>query len=154
MLIIGFGAMIIASHQHFVSAAINYIAASTLAVYLIHDYPMTRTLLASVFNIVKFYDNGWAVLLSVGIAFLILLACLCMSIPRRAIWRVRLDKQPGKLFEVAHTQLEKVGRRLKPAFSRVYQVTRSKPYDACIRRHSEGSLRKATQAILSIATKV
>lgn len=117
-IIIGFGALIIASHQHFVSAAINYIAGSTLAVYLIHDYPTTRTLLASVFNIAKFYDSGWAVLLSVGIALLIFLACICIDIPRRAIWRVRLDKQPGKLFEVAYTQLEKVGRRLKPAFSR------------------------------------
>lgn len=118
MLIIGFGALIIASHQHFVSAAINYIAGSTLAVYLIHDYPTTRTLLASVFNIAKFYDSGWAVLLSVGIALLIFLACICIDIPRRSIWRVRLDKQPGKLFEVAYTQLEKVGRRLKPAFTR------------------------------------
>lgn len=48
IIIIRFRALIIASHQHFVSAAINYIAASTLAVYLIHDYPTTRTLLASV----------------------------------------------------------------------------------------------------------
>lgn len=118
MIIIGFGALIIASHQHFVSATINYIAASTFAVYLIHDYPTTRTLLASVFNIAKFYDSGCAVLLSIGIALLIFLACICIDIPRRAIWRVRLDKHPGKLFEVAYTQLEKAGRRLSPAFSR------------------------------------
>lgn len=112
MLIIGFGALIIASSQHFVSTAINHIAASTCAVYLIHDYPMTRTLLASVFNIAKFYDSGWAVLLSVGIVLLIFLTCVCIDTPRRATWRVRLDKQPGKLFEVAYTQLGKVGRRL------------------------------------------
>lgn len=118
MIIIGFGALIIASHQHFVSVAINYIAASTFAVYLIHDYPTTRTLLGSVFNIAKFYDIGWAVLLSIGIALLIFLACICIDIPRRAIWRVRLDKHPGKLFEVVYTQLEKAGRRLSPTFSR------------------------------------
>lgn len=71
MIIIGFGALIIASHQYFISATINDIAAWTLTVYLIHDYPKTKTLSASVFNIAKFHDIGWTVLLSIGITLLI-----------------------------------------------------------------------------------
>lgn len=96
---LGIFCLVIQSKRVWHSRVINSIAASTLAVYLIHDYPVTREFLwHSVFNIGKFYNSPFAPLISLGIILGVFIVCIAIDYVRRFLFRFVLDRHPGKYF--------------------------------------------------------
>ncbi|RSX55535.1 Acyltransferase [Bifidobacterium dolichotidis] len=75
---------------------VNSIAASTLAVYLIHEYPTIRMFLACQFDIGKLTVSSWAPLVSIGIVLGIFVVCTAIDYVRRFLFKFVLDRHPGK----------------------------------------------------------
>jgi len=89
----GFGLMIIFLNVHFNSKIINYIAGSTVAVYLISAYP-SLTVLAV--DMLKDPISLWSVALAVVLIFIV---CVIADCARRAIFAVTIDRNKGRLFD-------------------------------------------------------
>lgn len=85
----------------FHSRAINRIAQSAFAVYLITDYTASEKLLwGRLFNLENLYQQPWAILLILGILLAIYAICTLLDFIRQALFAVTIDKRRGRWFEL------------------------------------------------------
>ena len=101
VMLISFGTFALFKDHHFVNRIINNIAKSMLAVYLITVYPLSSTFLwGKLFDMTNFYETPLPIPFALASGLLILAACLCFDYLRRCIFRITIDRNKGKWFDL------------------------------------------------------
>lgn len=101
VLMIGFGMFLLFSRWEFHSRVINRIAKSAFAVYLITDFPLTRSLLWSHwFNLGELNQQPFAILRIFGVLIAIYVVCTVIDFVRQGVFALTFDRHPGRWFEL------------------------------------------------------
>lgn len=101
VLMIGFGMFLLFSRWEFHSRAINRIAKSAFAVYLITDFPLTRNLLwGHWFNLGELNQQPFAILRIFGVLIAIYVVCTVIDFVRQGVFALTFDRHPGRWFEL------------------------------------------------------
>lgn len=94
-MMIGFGMFLLFERAHFQCKAVNWLAKSAFAIYLISMYPTVIDLLwKHLFVISEHYDAMfilWALAVVIGVC----LACILLDLPRRALFALTVDRHKG-----------------------------------------------------------
>lgn len=110
IVMIGFGLFSLFNSFCFSNVIVNWLAASTFGVYLIHQYePVANLLFVRLFNVVDIWDEPYAfvlsfVVLSVSYFMLILIESL-----RKPIF-ILLDRNRGRVFDLIIREMIPLGR--------------------------------------------
>lgn len=84
-----FGLFLVFRRLRLTNRAVNFVARSTVGVYLIHEHPGTRILLwQRWFPFEGVYGSGIFLLESIFVPVAILLGCVAVDLARRALFRV------------------------------------------------------------------
>lgn len=95
VIMVGFDMFLLFDRLSFRSRIINRIARSAFAVYLITDYPATRTLLwKHLFVLENLYQQPFAILQILGILLTIYFACTLIDFMRQGLFAVTVKPQP------------------------------------------------------------
>ena len=115
LLLIAFGALLVADRIHIRSRLINYLAKGTFGVYLMHDYPPVRALLWGRFDIRKVWGQDAAVVYSLALVLLIFMVCLAIDLIRDRLFALTIDRHKGRWFELlaGRIQSSHAARRCK-----------------------------------------
>ena len=98
---VGFGMFLLFDRATFHSRAINRIAQSAFAVYLITDYAASEKLLwARLFNLQDLYQQPFAILRILGTLLAIYAACTLLDFVRQGLFAITIDKHHGHWFEL------------------------------------------------------
>lgn len=100
VIMVGFGMFLLFDRATFHSRAINRIAQSAFAVYLITDYAASEKLLwAQLFNLQNLYQQPLAILQILSILLAIYVTCTLIDFIRQALFAVTLDRRRGRRFD-------------------------------------------------------
>lgn len=100
IMLIGFGALTAARNSEWRFAPVNIVAKSSLAVYLITEYPPMREILwKRLFNLSPMYNSWFLVAYTCGVIVLVVVACFVLDSIRRGLFMISIDRNPGKLFD-------------------------------------------------------
>ena len=101
VIMVGFGMFLLFDRVTFHSRAINRIAQSAFAVYLITDYAASEKLLwVRLFNLQDLYQQPLAILRILGNLLAIYAACTLLDFIRQALFAVTIDRRRGHWFEL------------------------------------------------------
>lgn len=106
LLLIAFGALLVADRIHIRSRLINYLAKGTFGVYLMHDYPPVRALLWGRFDIRKVWGQDVAVVYSLALVLLIFMVCLAIDLIRDRLFALTIDRHKGRWFELLADRIQ------------------------------------------------
>lgn len=106
LLLIAFGALLVADRIHIRSRLINYLAKGTFGVYLMHDYPPVRALLWGRFDIRKVWGQDAAVVYSLALVLLIFMVCLAIDLIRDRLFALTIDRHKGRWFELLADRIQ------------------------------------------------
>lgn len=106
LLLIAFGALLVADRIHIRSRLINYLAKGTFGVYLMHDYPPVRALLWGRFDIRKVWGQDAAVVYSMALVLLIFMVCLAIDLIRDRLFALTIDRHKGRWFELLADRIQ------------------------------------------------
>lgn len=106
LLLIAFGALLVADRIHIRSRLINYLAKGTFGVYLMHDYPPVRALLWGRFDIRKVWGQDAAVVYSLALVLLIFMVCLAIDLIRDRLFALTIDRYKGRWFELLADRIQ------------------------------------------------
>lgn len=106
LLLIAFGALLVADRIHIRSRLINYLAKGTFGVYLMHDYPPVRALLWGRFDIRKVWGQDAAVVYSLALVLLIFMVCLALDLIRDRLFALTIDRHKGRWFELLADRIQ------------------------------------------------
>lgn len=108
-IIIAFSLFLLFERISFHSSVINKIAKSTLAVYLITEYPAMRDLLwNNYFNINKIYHHHYAIIYIIGSIILIYSICTLADFIRQAIFAFTVDRSPARWYYLLWNRFTKM----------------------------------------------
>lgn len=100
-ILVGFPVFLLFERISFYNKAINFIAKSSFAVYLISEYPSMRTWLwSNVFNLKYIYSKPFMPLYAIGILLAVYAACTLCDFVRRGLFAITVDRHPGRWFDV------------------------------------------------------
>lgn len=98
MVLIGVSLLLLFQRMNFVSKVINYIAASTFGVYLIHLYPTVSSWIWNdIFDLP--YNYSEAVVYIAIFALSVFIVSIFIDIIRRFLFKIILNRNPGKYFD-------------------------------------------------------
>ena len=101
VIMVGFGMFLLFGRVTFHNRAINQIAQSAFAVYLITDYAASEKLLwARLFSLQDLYQQPFAILQILGILLAIYAVCTLIDFIRQALFAVTIDRCRGHWFEL------------------------------------------------------
>lgn len=104
VILIGFGIFLLFDQIPFYNPVINSIAKSSLAVYLITDYPASETLLwTRLFDLKHLLGTAPFVLVVLqiyGILLALFAACIILDYGRRGLFALTVDRHPGHWFDL------------------------------------------------------
>lgn len=111
VIMVGFDMFLLFDRLSFRSRIINRIARSAFAVYLITDYPATRTLLwKHLFVLENLYQQPFAILQILGILLTIYFACTLIDFMRQGLFAVTVNRNRGRRFELVWDGIEKANQ--------------------------------------------
>ena len=100
VLLVGFGVFALFVRREFHSAVVNNLAAGTLAVYLITEYPPVRTWLwQETFADTLLGDAWYAVPAIFGVTLAVMAVVFVLDSVRRVLFGVTVDRHRGRLFD-------------------------------------------------------
>lgn len=86
--------------MHFHSKIVNHIASASFGVYLITEQPFIRKQLwFNWVNLSVFYNDKYAILLSVLSIFVVFCVATVLELVRKSLYRVAVDRLWTKLFD-------------------------------------------------------
>ena len=98
---------------------INWVAAATFGVYLLHDSPYIRCLLwHDLFRNAAFTTSPWLIPFSIGAIVLVFAVCTLVERLRMLIFGRWFDHLLEKLFSVIETAVNRIGTFLKKRFKK------------------------------------
>ena len=101
VIMVSFGVFLLFDRIIFHSRAINRIAQSAFAVYLITDYAASEKLLwTRLFNLQDLCQQPFAILQILGILLAIYAACTLLDFIRQALFAITIDRCRGRWFEL------------------------------------------------------
>ena len=101
VIMVGFNMFLLFDRITFHNRAINRIAQSAFAVYLITDYAASEKLLwARLFNLQNLYKQPLAILQILGILLAIYAACTLIDFIRQALFAATIDRCRGRWFDL------------------------------------------------------
>lgn len=101
VIMVGFGMFLLFDRVTFRNRAINRIAQSAFAVYLITDYAASRKLLwVRLFNLQNLYQQSLAILQILGILLTIYAVCILIDFARQALFAFTIDRRRGHWFDL------------------------------------------------------
>lgn len=100
LLLVAFGALLVADTIHFKSRLINHLAKGTFGIYLLHDYPSVRLVLWDYFDIRKTWGQHYTVVYSLVMVFLVFLVCLVVDLIRDWLFTLTIDRHKGRWFDL------------------------------------------------------
>lgn len=101
VIMVGFGMFLLFDRVTFHNRAINRIAQSAFAVYLITDYAASEKLLwARLFNLQDLYQQPLAILQILGILLAIYTTCTLIDFIRQALFAATIDRRRGHWFDL------------------------------------------------------
>lgn len=101
VVMVGFGMFLLFDRVTFRNRAINRIAQSAFAVYLITDYAASRKLLwVRLFNLHNLYQQSLAILQILGILLTIYAVCILIDFARQALFAFTIDRRRGHWFDL------------------------------------------------------
>ena len=101
VIMVGFGMFLLFDRVTFHNRAINRIAQSAFAVYLITDYAASEKLLwARLFNLQDLYQQPLAILQILGILLAIYTTCTLIDFIRQALFAATIDRCRGRWFDL------------------------------------------------------
>lgn len=96
VIMVGFGMFLLFDRVTFHNRAINRIAQSAFAVYLITDYAASEKLLwTRLFNLQDLYQQPFAILQILGILLTIYAICILIDFARQALFAFTIDRRRG-----------------------------------------------------------
>lgn len=114
VIMVGFDMFLLFDRLSFRSRIINRIARSAFAVYLITDYPATRTLLwKHLFVLENLYQQPFAILQILGILLTIYFACTLIDVMRQGLFAVTVNRNRGRCLELVWNGIEKQIKHLQ-----------------------------------------
>lgn len=108
VLFVAFGSFIIALNFEFSNRVINLFAGTTFGIYLIDTHPFVRIEIGRVFNLGTIYSSHFAPLYSLGMVLVLFIGMMIVDLLRKGIFKVTIDRHPGKIFDVLLTRLQKL----------------------------------------------
>ena len=99
VLLIGFGLFSLFIRHEFHSAVVNGLAAGTLSVYLITEYPPVRAWLWQVLPVRSLVDAWYALPAVFGVVLAVMAAAFVLDAVRRLLFRLTVDRHRGRLFD-------------------------------------------------------
>lgn len=100
-IMVGFGMFLLFDRVTFHNRAINRIAQSAFAVYLITDYAASEKLLwVKLFNLQNLHQQPFAILRILGILLAIYTTCTLIDFIRQALFAATLDRRRGRWFDL------------------------------------------------------
>ena len=107
VIMVDFDMFLLFDRLSFRSRIINRIARSAFAVYLITDYPATRTLLwKHLFVLENLYQQPFAILQILGILLTIYFACTLIDFMRQGLFAVTVNRNRGRWLELVWDGIE------------------------------------------------
>lgn len=103
-----FGVFLLANKVTIHSKVINYAAASSFGIYLIHCYPPMLQWWTHLNVIDALFGSQYVLLYSLLAILLIFLICLCLDMIRMLLFRFTCDKAKGHLFDVIRSKAKEV----------------------------------------------
>ena len=98
--LIGVGAFLLFERWHWHNRAVNFVAKSALAVYLITEYgPIRRLLWEQWFNADRIQQESFSSLRIIGMLLGIYAVCTLLDFVRRGLFKVTVDRHPGLWYE-------------------------------------------------------
>lgn len=114
VIMVGFGIFLLFDRLSFHNRIINRIAQSAFAVYLITEYPATRTLLwKHLFVLKDLYQPPFAILWILGILLAIYIACILIDFVRQGLFAVTVNRNRGRWLELVWDGIEKQIKHLQ-----------------------------------------
>lgn len=114
VIMVGFGIFLLFDRLSFHNRIINRIAQSAFAVYLITEYPATRTLLwKHLFVLKDLYQPPFAILWILGILLAIYIACILIDFVRQGLFAVTVNRNCGRWLELVWDGIEKQIKHLQ-----------------------------------------
>lgn len=105
-MMIGFGLFILCYRHPFYNRFVNYLAASSLGVYLIHYHPGVYRMWTGWFLLRGAYTSTHPILQGAIIILSVFLVCLALDLIRQTLFKLTIDKHAGKWFEKLYTRIE------------------------------------------------
>ncbi len=105
-MMIGFGLFILCYRHPFHSRFVNYLAASSFGVYLIHYQPGIYRMWTGWFPLKDVYTSAHPILQGAIIVVSVFLICLALDLIRQTIFRATIDRHAGKWFEHVYARIE------------------------------------------------
>ena len=108
VILIGFGLFALFKDWNFQNRAINNLAKSTFAVYLISAHPaMPQILWGEWFNMAEVYGTPWLVLYMCLSCLAVYAGCTLIDYVRRGLFVITIDRNPGQWFDVVWKKITK-----------------------------------------------
>lgn len=100
VLLVGFGVIILVEKTSFYSKIINLFASTTLAVYLIQEYPIMREVLwRNQFGLFEIYNKPNMLAKAAGYVLAIFFIFMFVDLFRQALFVFTVDKHPARWFD-------------------------------------------------------
>lgn len=111
VLLISFGMFSIALQSRMENRAVNWIAKSAFATYLISQHPIVANYLwNNTFDFKAIYESAWLPFASLGTIVLVFIVCTLLDLVRRGIFAFTCDRKRGGWFEKAWQWLDPEGK--------------------------------------------
>ena len=100
--------LLIDKTKPFVSKPINFIAGSSLGIYLIHDNSdfVRKILWQDIFNVNQYFSNPFMIFYVLGICMIIFIVCLFIDLVRRYSVQLLIDLALGKIKKLDFVVME------------------------------------------------
>lgn len=119
-MMIGFGLFVLCCQHPFHSRFVNYLAASSFGVYLIHYQPGIYRTWTDWFPLKEAYMSAHPILDGALIILIVFSVCLVLDLIRQTLFRGTIDQHSGKWFEKIYSRIEaKVSGARRARHSRI-----------------------------------
>lgn len=105
-MMIGMGMFVLAERSSWHSRAVDFLAGSAFAVYLIHTYPSTSSIWNQFASIRDVYNSAHPLIFGLVAIVAIFVVCLALDIIRQLIFKVTVDRHSGKWFDCLWENLD------------------------------------------------
>ncbi len=99
VILIGFGIFFVCINHEWNSRAVNTLAQSALAVFLITIYPALGRTILIWFDAAPYYSTAWFIPLAVGVTIVVYLGCTAADLIRQLLFTYTLDRHKGRWFD-------------------------------------------------------
>lgn len=104
-----FGWFTLASHLHFSSRFVNWIASHVFAIYLITEFiPVRNWLWGSIFDYGPYYHGLMSILYPITVTLFVCVACILLDIVKSTVFKITVDRHEGHRFELLWSKTPKV----------------------------------------------